>query len=79
MNGVSQVMSNNKFEESIHKAEAIILPAFLLVFSMSIMMITFAFSEIKIGNNHCVDCPGHTCLCIKDTKGKWMLSPEVGE
>ena len=72
-------MNNNKLEEPIHRAEAIILPASLLMFSISLMMATFAVTDIKVGNNHCTDCPSQECLCIKDTNGKWMLSPEAGE
>ena len=72
-------MDNNKLEKSIHREEAVILPASLLVFTISLMMVVFAVTEIKIGSNHCTNCPSQECLCIKDTKGKWMLSPEVGE
>ena len=29
-------------------------------------------------SDHCSDCPGEECLCIQDTDGNWVLSPEVG-
>lgn len=29
--------------------------------------------------NHCSDCPGASCQCIKTTEGAWVLSPETAE
>ena len=30
-------------------------------------------------NEHCIECPGEECVCIIDTNGAWIVSPEVGE
>ena len=47
-------------------------PLFAL-FMLSVMV------TLALSTDHCSDCPSLECLCIQDTDGNWMLSPEVGK
>ena len=34
---------------------------------------------IKGKIDHCEDCPGPECDCVKTAEGEWIISPEAGD
>jgi hypothetical protein len=43
------------------------------------LLVLLAMVTMSLSTDHCSDCPGVDCLCVRDVNGNWMLSPEVGE
>ena len=43
------------------------------------LFVLLTMVTMSLSTDHCSDCPGVDCLCVRDVNGNWMLSPEVGE